>query len=113
MASYKIDNETKTIYADIATISNEDWEIVLRCQQIGYKVVNKKIRTRKTVNKNNSKKNRPTNAEMKAYLDEHGTEEQKAKYNELYTTIKPGKARPGGYLAAVQYFLKEFPDYNK
>lgn len=113
--NYVIDKEEKVIYANVASLTEKQVKAIKNYLALGYTLTEKE----KTPNEKMKKEN------VVAYLNENGTQAQIAKFNEIMEEIvidketkqpkklKDGTPKKKGYVAALQYFKKQFPDYCK
>lgn len=111
--NYVIDNKEKAIYANIASLTEKQVKAIKNYLALGY-VLKEKV---KTPNEKMKKEN------VVAYLTANGTKEQIDNFNAIMEeividkdtkqpkTLKDGTPKKKGYIAALQYFKKEFPNY--
>lgn len=111
--NYEINSKAKTITVKMGSITPKQLKLVKNYVELGYKLI-------EYVKPTNDKFKKET---IKNFLDQNGTKEQIAKYNELYNTpqidkdtkkqklTKAGKPMVKGHIATLQWFKKEFPNY--
>lgn len=111
--NFTVDNVAKIVYAKVGNLTEKQLKVVHNYLALGYvleekvKVSNGKMEKEKVV----------------AYLEANGTPEQIEKFNTIMNEtvvdkktglpklLKSGEPKKKGYVAALQYFKKQFPDY--
>ena len=119
-ANYTVDNAKKIIVVKMETATEKDMRAVMNYQKLGY-TIKPFEKVKKTEEELKASKFSKGNVEK--YLDKNGTPEQKARYKAIKEEqvidketnepkfTKTGKPVKKGYIAALKYFRKEFPDY--
>lgn len=115
---YRIEDE-KIIYNPTTINEKELKEIKKLHDVLGYSLIPQ--REKREVDE--TKHPKITEAEMRAYLEEHATKAQKKEFEEKYNApmidkktgkqavTKKGKPRVKGFIAVYHWFIKNFPNY--
>lgn len=106
--NYIIDSKKMIITAKVGSLTEKQTKKIRNYIALGYtleeyvKPINEKFKKENVIK----------------YLNEHGTEEQKKKFNKVMneptkkgTLKKDGTPKTKGFVAGLQYFKEQFPDY--
>lgn len=111
--NYVIDNKAQVIYANVASLTEKQLKAIKNYIALGYQLKEKVKTTDEKMKKEN----------VVAFLNANGTKEQIDKFNTIMNEpvidkdtkqpkmLKDGTPKKKGYVAALQYFKKQFPNY--
>lgn len=111
--NYVIDNKAQVIYANVASLTEKQLKAIKNYIALGYQLKEKVKTTDEKMKKEN----------VVAFLNSNGTKEQIDKFNAIMNEpvidkdtkqpkmLKDGTPKKKGYVAALQYFKKQFPNY--
>lgn len=130
---YEVDNINHIVKAVVVKLSEKELKEIKNYVALGYTLVNIEPPKKKKVTEEDKKNNPFSEQNVKKYLEEHGTEKQKADYYKIYNTqakdkktnmpavyktnskdqqkFKAGDPKPKGHIATLQWFKNEFPNY--
>lgn len=126
---YEINNNTKTISANMGILNDKDLKIIKNYVAIGYTLnpIEPEKKVVKIATDEERAKNPYSAVNIQKYLEEEGTDKQKADYWKLYNAplknnacyqkdSKDGKHKAGeprfkGHVGTLKWFKESFPDY--
>ncbi|MBQ9792122.1 MAG: hypothetical protein IJW32_00070 [Clostridia bacterium] len=137
--SYEIKSSLKKIIVDVERMTDEDKKIIMNYKDFGY-TIEPKIKEKKKVHipsLEEKQKNPYSEINIRKFLEDKGTEEQREQYNKLYNDLmkdkitqdvvkykkdvkddngniihKAGEKRVKGHVHTLKWFKETFPDYE-